>query len=313
MALSLVLMMCPVGIGIAMIRRYAQAVPAGSAVRGDMPERLLRWAAGLLSAPRKEWGQAMLGELDHIDGRGRRWRFAAGCAGAALLLAPRGRAAAPMRAMVAVAAGAAGVHAAVAVRYRLGTGGWVWAVIVLLFLVSFTFAAATLLRRPGVALPGLLGGLVVALTWLAMQGFTFYDVIAPWTAPFWPLVPMVAVPVLVGVAGTLWAGSAVSGRRIARLAALSAGLGLYLYGTIAVAVLGAGGPPGDPGSTVSYTVADRLGNNVVFDLAVIPLVTATIDGPPPRPPPASARTWPPAWFPCRSRRPARRLRRAVIR
>ena len=70
-------------------------------------------------------------------------------------------------------------------------------------------------------------------------------VIAPWTAPFWPLVPMVAVPVLVGVARALPAGSAVVGRRIARLAALSAGLGLYLYGTIAVAVLGAGGPPGD--------------------------------------------------------------------
>jgi len=65
-------------------------------------------------------------------------------------------------------------------------------------------------------------------------------------------------------------------RCIARLAALSAGLGLYLYGTIAVAVLGAGGPPGDPGSTVSYTVGDRLGNNVTFDLVVIPLVTATI-------------------------------------
>ncbi len=33
----------------------------------------------------------------------------------------------------------------------------------LLFLVSFTFAVATLLRRPGVALPGLFGGLLVTL------------------------------------------------------------------------------------------------------------------------------------------------------
>ena len=276
MALSFVFMMCPVGIGIVLIRRYAQAVPAGSAVRGDMPERLLRWAAGLLSARRAEWGQAMLGELDHIDGRGRRWRFAAGCAGAALLLPPWGRAAAAVWAMAVAGAGAAGVYAAVAVRYRLGGGDWIFAVIELTIVAGFILAAAILLRRPGVALPGLLGGLVVALTWLAMQGFTFYDVIAPWTAPFWPLVPMVAVPVLVGVAGALRAGSAVVGRRIARLAALSAGLGLYLYGTIAVAVLGASGPPGDPGSTVSHTIGDRLGNNVIFDLAVIPLVTATI-------------------------------------
>jgi len=37
-------------------------------VRDDVPARLLRWAVGLLSAPRAEWGQAMLGELDHIDG-----------------------------------------------------------------------------------------------------------------------------------------------------------------------------------------------------------------------------------------------------
>jgi len=275
-ALSFVFMMCPVGIGIALIRRYARAVPADPAARGDMPERLLRWAAGLLSAQRAEWGQAMLGELGCIDGRGRRWRFAAGCAGAALLLLPWGRAAAAVWVMAMAAAGAAGVYAAVAVRYRLGGGDWVFAAIELVFLAGFTIAAATLLRRPGVALPGLLGGLVVALTWLAMQGFTFYDVIAPWTAPFWPLVPMVAVPVLVGVAGTLRAGGAVAGRRIARLAAISAGLGLYLYGTIAVAVLGAGGPPGTPGWTVGENISDRLGNNMTEYLVLIPLVTATI-------------------------------------
>src|SRR5256885_12193609 len=75
MAMQFVFMMCPVGIGVALLRRYARAVPAGSAARGDVPERLLRWAAGLLSAQRTEWGQAMLGELDHIDGRGPRWRF----------------------------------------------------------------------------------------------------------------------------------------------------------------------------------------------------------------------------------------------
>jgi hypothetical protein len=276
MAKAFVVMMCPVGIAVALLMRYARNVPVGPQARGDAPERLLRWAAGLLSAQRGEWGQAMLGELDQIDGRGRRWRFTVGCAGATLLLAPWGRAAAAVWAMVAVAAGAAGVYAAVAVRYRLGTGGWVWAVIVLLFLVSFALAAATLLRRPGVALPGLLGGLLVALAWLALSGFTFYGVIAPMTAPWSPLLAEVGVPVLVGVVGTLWAGSAVAGRRIARLAAVSAGLGLYLYGTIAVAVLGAGGPPRTPGWTVSQNVSDRLGTNVTFDLAVIPLVTATI-------------------------------------
>src|SRR4029077_11994809 len=138
MAIQFVFMMCPVGIGVALLRRYARAVPAGPAARDDVPELLLRWAAGLLSAQREEWGQAMLGELDHIDGQGPRWRFSAGCAGAALLLPPWGRAAAAVGAMVVAAAGAAGVYAAVAVRYRLGTGDWVFAAITLVFLASFT-------------------------------------------------------------------------------------------------------------------------------------------------------------------------------
>ena len=87
---------------------------------------------------------------------------------------------------------------------------------------------------------------------------------------------MTVLALLVGAAGTLWGGSAVDGRRIARLAALSAALGLYLYATIAVAVLGAGGPQGDTGWTASSIISDRLGNNVIKLLVVLPLVTATI-------------------------------------
>ena len=42
------------------------------AVRDDVPARLLGWAVGLLAAERAEWGQAMAGELDQIDGRAER-------------------------------------------------------------------------------------------------------------------------------------------------------------------------------------------------------------------------------------------------
>ncbi len=276
MVKMLVLMMCPVGIAVALLSRYARAVPADPGVRDDVPVRLLRWAVGLLSSSRGEWGQAMLGELDHIEGRGRRWRFSVGCAGAALLLPPWGRAVLAVWAMAAVAAGAADLDASLVVRYRLGTGDWVFGLIMLIFLASFTLAAATLMRRPGVVVPGLAGGLLVALAWLAMRGFTFYGAIAPMTAPFTPLVPMVAVPLLVGAAGTLRAGSAAAGRRIARLAAVSAGLGLYLYGVIAVVVLGPAGPPADPGSTAGYIISDRLSSNMIANLVAIPLVTATI-------------------------------------
>src|ERR1700731_4350760 len=98
-------LMCLLGMGVARFRGHAQVVPADPAVRDDVPVRLLRWAVSLLSAQREEWGQAMLGELDHIEGRRRRWRFAAGCMSAALLLPPWGRAAAAVCAMAAVAAG----------------------------------------------------------------------------------------------------------------------------------------------------------------------------------------------------------------
>jgi hypothetical protein len=148
--------------------------PAQPAARDDVPVRLLRWAVSLLSARRGEWGQAMLGELGHIDDRVRRWRFAAGCASAALLLPPWGRAAAAVWAMVAVAADSVGV------RYGLLAWDWVFAAVALVLLVSYTIAASVLLRSPRVALPGLLGGLLAALlaalVWLA-PGYTFWDVV----------------------------------------------------------------------------------------------------------------------------------------
>jgi hypothetical protein len=269
----LIVLMPLLGIGVAMFRRSTNAVFDDPTE--DAPLRLLRWTATLLPEQRDEWGQAMLGELDHIEGRGRRWRFAIGCAGAALLLPPWGRAAAGLVAMVAVAIGSLGLYADVVIRYRLGIGNWVAAAITLTFLVSLIVAGSVLLRRPGVAVPGFLGGLFVALAWLAMSGFTFYGFIAPIPTTDLPLL-LIAVPAVVGVAGTLWGDSAVVVRRTARLAAISAGMTLFLYGTLAVAVLGAGGPPEDRGFTVRYIISDRLGNNIIPDLVLIPLVTATV-------------------------------------
>ena len=57
--------------------------------RDDVPVRLLQWAVGLLPSDRVGWGQAMLGELDRIEGRSKRWRFAVGCLGGLLVLRPR--------------------------------------------------------------------------------------------------------------------------------------------------------------------------------------------------------------------------------
>ena len=79
-----------------------------------------------------------------------------------------------------------------------------------------------------------------------MRGFTFYGVIGTIPAGWEKLVLVIGVPLVVGAAGTLWGRDAAVGRRVARLAAISGGLGVYLYGTLAVAVLGAGGPPEGP-------------------------------------------------------------------
>jgi hypothetical protein len=269
----LILPMMLLGIVIALIRRSPNAIIESP--RADAPMRLLRWATGLLSEQRTEWGQAMLGELDHIEGRARRWRFAIGCVGAALLLPPWGRVGAGVLAMLAVAIGGLGVYASVIVRYRLGASSLIGAAIVSIFLLGFVLAALVLLRRPGIAVPGLLGGLFAALVWLAMSGFTFWNLIdRVW--PAWALpVLFIAVPTVIGALGTLRGGSAAAGRRTARLAGVSAGLGVYLYGTLAVAVLGAGGPPDDSGFSATYKINDRLGNNLIFYLALLPLVTAT--------------------------------------
>ena len=274
MACSLSLMVGLLGILIALYRRNPQRFLDGPTE--DAPTRLLRWAAGLLSPQRAEWGQAMLGELGHLDGRLRRMRFALGCVAAALVLPPWGRAAAGVWAMIALAVGAVGLYGGMAVHYRLGGGDWIAAGILTVFVIGILLGASALLRRPGVAIPGLLGGVFIALAWLTLSGFTFLDQILPNIVPWHRWVEVIVVPFVVGAAGTLWARDPVIGRRIARLAAITGSLGLYVYETIAVAAIGGGGPfDEDGGGTLRGTISDRLGNNLIF-LVVTTLVVATV-------------------------------------
>src|SRR5690348_16419928 len=98
-----------VGIAVALVRRRALAAAGDPRWQGDAPERLLGWTVGLLAAEREEWGRAMVGELDRLDGRGRRWRFALGCVAAAVVMPPWGRAAAALGALMALAASGAGL------------------------------------------------------------------------------------------------------------------------------------------------------------------------------------------------------------
>jgi hypothetical protein len=73
---------------------------------GDLARRFLAAAEALMPASRREWGRAMLAELDQVAGRAARWRFAAGAARAALTV-PRGRRLPWLAAIVLAGAGCA--------------------------------------------------------------------------------------------------------------------------------------------------------------------------------------------------------------
>jgi hypothetical protein len=275
MPLFFVLLLAPIAVAIALYRRNPRRFLDGPSE--DAPLRLLRWAVSLLSPQRAEWGQAMLGELAHLDGGWRRMRFAAGCSGAALLMPPWGRAAAGLWAIVAVTVASFSIYAGMTVHYQLGAGGWFgiggWMALAVVGLIclGYLLGASALLRRPGIALPGLLGGLFAALAALALSGFTTVDQVNHLPTGWQRGVLLLGVPAAIGVAGTLWRRNPAAGRRVARLAALTAGLLQLLYATVAVAILGGGGPPdADGGYTIRGTVSDRLANNIVH-LAVTTL------------------------------------------
>jgi hypothetical protein len=262
----------------AVLWRREHARPETLSVRDDVPVRLLHWAIGLLPADRVDWGQAMLGELDPIEGRSERWRFAIGCLGGLLVLRPRGGAGATAGALIAVALGGVVLFGFASFHYGLDANPWNWVMVavLLVLLVGYILAGGALLRRPGVVAPGLMGGLVVLVTWLAFSEFTFAGVLDPippvgeWSYA----VSLIVVPVLVGAASTLGSGSALVGRRTARLAGVVAGFGMFLFSTIAI-VATHGGPPVQ-GQSVAFIVSDGLANLTSLDLMLIPLATATV-------------------------------------
>jgi len=74
---------------IARPTRRRSARLSAAAAGNDMPARLLSWAVGALPADRAAWGEAMFGELHQMAGRRQRWRFALGCASAAVFMPSR--------------------------------------------------------------------------------------------------------------------------------------------------------------------------------------------------------------------------------
>jgi hypothetical protein len=87
---------------------------------------------------------------------------------------------------------------------------------------------------------------------------------------------LILAPIVVGAGAALWGGNAAIGRRAARLASVTAALSIYLYGVLAVAVVGAAGHDPSDGWTPAQVVDDNLSNQAVFYLMALPLMAATI-------------------------------------
>jgi hypothetical protein len=241
--------------------------PDTQKVQGDVPLRLLQWAVGLLPADRVDWGQAMLGELDRIEGRSGRWRFSLGSVAGVVLLPPWGPVG-PMAALVAVALASAVVLDFGFVHFGLAANPWNWVLLVILaaLVMGSIVAVSLLLRRPGVTRLGLVGGLFVAATWLGFSGFTWAGIISP--------ALLIGVPLVVGVGGAWRSESALVGRRAARLAGVSAGLAMFFVSTIAVVAIDGG--PRDPGVGVAGGVSEAFSNVAMLFLMFLPLATTTI-------------------------------------
>lgn len=256
----------------------------------DLPSRVLAVAVRLLPADRAQWGRAMVAELSHLHGRSSRRRFVVGCL-RAVLQAPRGQDA-PGRALVGVvvsaAVGCVGLVSYGLVHYpglRTGTGVWVATAAFLAAVVVYLLTAVVVVGR----LTGpcrrvlplvLLGGPAITVLWL-LVGTAATSSSVPGVLPV-VLIPLGSLA-LGGAAA--WRGrSAAAGRQVVLLAALLAGMLLFL-GWAGAAVV-TGGQPYDPGlvrdfhssgapDLATYAVDDDLGSGMMM-LLLVPLLTWTL-------------------------------------
>jgi len=272
---------------IVWVARPARRRAAPARASGDAPARLLGWAVGALPADRASWGEAMAGELRQLDNRWQRWRFAAGCAGAAVFLPSRRADSADLAARLVAATALAGAGL---VAYGLAhypqilsrAGTWPVLAVFLGVLGGYTAIATMLVRRGPVARSGLAGGLGLAAVWI-VAGIPVVTH-APQPAYSFLLLAIPITSLAVGAAAARRNRTAAVRQPVVLFSALVAGLVLFLA-YAGDTLLTAGGPydAGQirdfPGSGLpdlaTYAVSDNLGSAMML-LLLVPIVTATI-------------------------------------
>jgi hypothetical protein len=258
---------------------------------GDRPRSVLVLALRVLPADRVDWAQAMLVELDQVEGPRERWQFSLGCTWAALRI--RMHSPEPGGALLrAVVLGCAAIALALVgyglVQYpglRSEPNVWGAMIVFLATLLTYTALAIFLSRgasqRPAAARRyGLTGGLAVGVGWLL-------GIAPPSALQGWVFLPLLVALLGPAVAAAV-AGSGTRDPRTGTLAALWSGLvgGLTVFIVwVTVTYTNAGGPY-DAGlvrdfhksgahDLATYAVSDNLGSGLVL-LLMIPTVALAL-------------------------------------
>ena len=261
------------------------------AADGDRARLLLVLAAQGLPADQVDWAQAMLVELDQVEGRRERWQFSVGCVWAAVRIRVRSRE--PGGALLRVVVLACVVIALALVGYGLvhypglRSEPNVWGAMTAFLATLLVYIALTVLLSRGVTQRsaaarryGLAGGLAVGVGWLL--GIAPPAAFRGWV--FLPLLIALLGPAVVAAV----AGHRARDARTGTLAALWSGLvgGLIVFIVwVTVTYTNAGGPydsglltdfhkSGTP-DLATYAVSDNLGSGLVL-LLMIPTVALAL-------------------------------------
>ncbi|MEP7053983.1 MAG: hypothetical protein ABI912_01875 [Actinomycetota bacterium] len=286
--LEVALILGSLAVGSSLVLRRRSAGRSSHPQSMDAPATLLTWAVGFLAADREQWGQAMLGELEHLEQRPTRWRFALGCLAATLLVPPgQGDARRLVGALVSAASlASAGLVSFALLRYPgivTGLGTWLALTTFAAVLLGFTLFALLLVRRGAAAGLGLACGVAVAVVWIVV-GVTVVN--SAKARPVFSLL-LLALPLaalVAGGAGTWHGRTGAAGRKTALLTGLVAGLVLFLV--VAASTLLTAGGPYDAGlvrdfptsglpDLATYAVSDNLGTAMAL-LLFASTVTAVL-------------------------------------
>jgi hypothetical protein len=250
----------------------------------DIPAAIVAWAARLLSVDRADWGQAMLGELGQYQGSAR-WRYALGCALAAIGLPRRGRSGRWVLASVLVASiASAGLVGYGFARYPgmvTGAGTWLALAAFAAVLVGFVLITGVTTRQSPIGVTGLVAGCALAAVWIVIGAVALS---MRSTASMFLLLILPLASIAVGVVGARRGRTRTAGRRAALVSAVVAALAVFLV--LATDTLVTGGRPYDAGQLqdfatsgypdmATYAVSDNLGTSMVL-LLLMSAMTALL-------------------------------------